>query len=620
VLFASSFTDQNLTPEQFEYADKEIETGLGWIKGQSELSPNTIDNQAVMDFETAIMSLIQSSGEEISKMSNIEFDAWRTPYNDAYNKLKESLQNRQGPPTYILDDMVSLFDNQTPTPTQQPASKAELAAIGSFVGGGLGQLGLQQPAAPVYGPALPPVPPASGSTVSEKDPYAGMSIYDKEMAIRKQNYQDEKSRRKQNYQDEKARRREEFRLRTGRDPKTGRIGGETTALTPEEKAKNKRRAEIRATRAALSGKDFNDELTPEEQNRLVSADLDFEKNLSPEQIKNRKRAERTASMSRGIGGYYGAEQGRMANKPYGAPAAAAGLEAELSPEQKAKREEIEKNSLVNIDPDNRTQEQIEKLDLLRIPIDERTPEQTARLEELRLERSKLIYASKGQLVNYQPRGTDTVPAMLTPGEFVVNRKATRQNLGLLQQINSQNYNTGGFVKPKYFSDAGKVGGNISSSGGSSGGVLSVDSSNLDGSFSSFDSIVGQLSGSIQEFISGGSAIISGFGALDSIVSGFTALSTAASLLGGASTGLSTSIGEFNTTVGKLETALSSIPDSISLNVTGSIPVNVTVTVNGGQGLGEKLEQFADDIYNTISTELRNKTNGGIQLDLRTSKK
>jgi hypothetical protein len=296
------------------------------------------------------------------------------------------------------------------------------------------------------------------------------------------------------------------------------------------------------------------------------------------------------------------------------------LEAELSPEQKAKREEIEKNSLVNIDPDNRTQEQIEKLDLLRIPIDERTPEQTARLEELRLERSKLIYASKGQLVNYQPRGTDTVPAMLTPGEFVVNRKATRQNLGLLQQINSQNYNTGGFVKPKYFSDAGKVGGNISSSGGSSGGVLSVDSSNLDGSFSSFDSIVGQLSGSIQEFISGGSAIISGFGALDSIVSGFTALSTAASLLGGASTGLSTSIGEFNTTVGKLETALSSIPDSISLNVTGSIPVNVTVTVNGGQGLGEKLEQFADDIYNTISTELRNKTNGGIQLDLRTSKK
>jgi hypothetical protein len=232
----------------------------------------------------------------------------------------------------------------------------------------------------------------------------------------------------------------------------------------------------------------------------------------------------------------------------------------------------------------------------------------------------IVYASKGQLVNYQPRGTDTVPAMLTPGEFVVNRKATRQNLGLLQQINSQNYNTGGMVKPKYFADGGVNGGNISSSGGSSGGVLSIDTSNLDGSFSSFDSIVGQLSGSIQEFVSGGSAIISGFGALDSIVSGFTALSTAAALLGGASTGLTTSIGEFNTAVGRLQSALDGIPDSISLNVTGSIPVNVTVTVNGGQGLGEKLEQFADDIYNTISTELSNKTNGGIKLDLRTSKK
>jgi TP901 family phage tail tape measure protein len=48
----------------------------------------------------------------------------------------------------------------------------------------------------------------------------------------------------------------------------------------------------------------------------------------------------------------------------------------------------------------------------------------------------LIYASKGQLINYQPKGTDTVPAMLTPGEFVVNKKATQKNLGLLKSINS----------------------------------------------------------------------------------------------------------------------------------------------------------------------------------------
>jgi len=46
---------------------------------------------------------------------------------------------------------------------------------------------------------------------------------------------------------------------------------------------------------------------------------------------------------------------------------------------------------------------------------------------------------------------DVVPAMLTPGEFVVNKKATQANLGLLQSINS-----------------GKLGGSVSSSQGGYG--------------------------------------------------------------------------------------------------------------------------------------------------------
>ena len=48
---------------------------------------------------------------------------------------------------------------------------------------------------------------------------------------------------------------------------------------------------------------------------------------------------------------------------------------------------------------------------------------------------------------------DTVPAMLTPGEFVVNKKATEQNLGLLMSINGGNgsrtginHNTGGQIR------------------------------------------------------------------------------------------------------------------------------------------------------------------------------
>jgi hypothetical protein len=47
----------------------------------------------------------------------------------------------------------------------------------------------------------------------------------------------------------------------------------------------------------------------------------------------------------------------------------------------------------------------------------------------------IIYASSGKLINFQPKGTDTVPAMLTPGEFVVNAQATKGNLPLLHSIN-----------------------------------------------------------------------------------------------------------------------------------------------------------------------------------------
>ena len=63
----------------------------------------------------------------------------------------------------------------------------------------------------------------------------------------------------------------------------------------------------------------------------------------------------------------------------------------------------------------------------------------------------VTYAQQGTHVAMQPKGTDTVPAMLTPGEFVVNRKATQQNRGLLESINSGKpnyYNLGGLVSDK----------------------------------------------------------------------------------------------------------------------------------------------------------------------------
>jgi TP901 family phage tail tape measure protein len=64
----------------------------------------------------------------------------------------------------------------------------------------------------------------------------------------------------------------------------------------------------------------------------------------------------------------------------------------------------------------------------------------------------MVYASKGQLIDFKPKGTDTVPAMLSPGEFVVNAKSTKQNKGLLQSINKSK---GGMISsPVYLRNGG----------------------------------------------------------------------------------------------------------------------------------------------------------------------
>jgi hypothetical protein len=482
--------------------------------------------------------------------------------------------------------------------TRNNQSSALQGFYDTIVAPALGGLANQVGAQPSQ-PPQPPVPPVP-------DPYANMNARQKMLAIRAAEYQ----------ASQKAKR-ESFRKSTGRDPVTGQIGGAKIPLTNEQKANNKRRAEIRATRAASGGKDFNDELTPEERKRLNKAELDFERSLSPEQIKNRKRAERTASMPTGIGGYYGAEEGRMANKPYGAAADQAEFVSELSPEQIANRERIERISISGAT--EQTPEQQEKLEILRTPIDQRSPEQIARLEELRRERSKLIYASKGRLVNFQPRGSDTVPAMLTPGEFVVNRKATKQNLGLLQQINSQKFNSGGLVQsPQYLAEGG---GALKASSGSSGnGVLSIDTTSLDSAFSPFNSSVSSFSSAVDQFGNVAGVVAGAFSGLDNVVNAFTALSAASSLLSGTATGLGTAISSFNTAVGQLGTVLGSIPESISLNVSGSIPVSVNVTVNGGEGLGEKLDTFKDQIYNEISAGISEATSGRLRINLNTSKR
>jgi hypothetical protein len=55
--------------------------------------------------------------------------------------------------------------------------------------------------------------------------------------------------------------------------------------------------------------------------------------------------------------------------------------------------------------------------------------------------------------------TDTVPAMLTPGEFVINKEATKNNLGLLQAINdgkTQGFNKGGVANGVQYLNRGAI--------------------------------------------------------------------------------------------------------------------------------------------------------------------
>ena len=104
-----------------------------------------------------------------------------------------------------------------------------------------------------------------------------------------------------------------------------------------------------------------------------------------------------------------------------------------------------------------------------------------------LARGGMVYASRGMFV---PRGTDTVPAMLTPGEFVVNRGAVQRgnNLQILRAMNSGGgasapgaMSGGGVVR--YYQDGGAVDG---------GGALASVIPNLQNVFSDFAATVDKL--------------------------------------------------------------------------------------------------------------------------------
>jgi len=93
-----------------------------------------------------------------------------------------------------------------------------------------------------------------------------------------------------------------------------------------------------------------------------------------------------------------------------------------------------------------------------------------------MNRGGVVYANRGIFV---PRGTDTVPAMLTPGEFVVRREAVNRgnNLQMLHAMNNGG-NSSGMArggKVGYYNSGGRVqykrdGGIL----GNIGGALGID--------------------------------------------------------------------------------------------------------------------------------------------------
>lgn len=93
----------------------------------------------------------------------------------------------------------------------------------------------------------------------------------------------------------------------------------------------------------------------------------------------------------------------------------------------------------------------------------------------------LVYASNG----FVPRGTDTIPAMLSPNEFVVNSRAVARgnNLQILKKMNGGG-GTGGY------SNGGMV--NYYNGGGSVGNFSSEIATSLSNSLSGFSEAVNKL--------------------------------------------------------------------------------------------------------------------------------
>ena len=114
-------------------------------------------------------------------------------------------------------------------------------------------------------------------------------------------------------------------------------------------------------------------------------------------------------------------------------------------------------------------------------------------------------------------GTDTVPAMLTPGEFVMNKSAVQKHgVGFMKNLNRgrvPGFRRGGLVgtgNVQYKQDGGSVANN-------GGGVISLDPSKVQGVLDNFNA---QFSASLDNVV----GVFSGFGdSLQQLVASFNGI-------------------------------------------------------------------------------------------------
>ena len=154
----------------------------------------------------------------------------------------------------------------------------------------------------------------------------------------------------------------------------------------------------------------------------------------------------------------------------------------------------------------------------------------------------LIYASRGMFI---PKGTDTVPAMLTPGEFVVRRQSVQRgnNLQILRAMNNG---------AKTFSSGGRVQSLANGTPGTPNGVAGV-STGID----------------------------------PDVVNNLTM-----------------SLNAFNTSLSDNISRLEKVKLNISLD-----PTNINVTLNGTSFLGKLKDDLKNELLQVVSDQIRNtKTN------------